>query len=265
VRTLSVVWGCLLLAGCTGEDLLSPTFQVCTPGAEQGCPCHDADDGLQECADHGRSWLRCRCDEGGDEGEGEGGGDEGEGEGGELTTADLAGVWHLRATDVDLVDEDIAVVKGTFELDDDGVIVAGRFWANSGAMGGNPDTYVLLGDARNGTFEVIDAEARSARTSFTVSVGVVTGTGTVSPSVGSITGTYTTGFDTSGSFDAYRYPASEDGWQCHPHFRGPGDGCDCGCGDDDEGCRGGCSEPGCVEDGCVFCYDRQGMARVCEG
>lgn len=44
-------------------------------------------------------------------------------------------------------------------------------------------------------------------------------------------------------------------WQCPVRFFGSDDGCDCGCGELDPDCGGGgCSEAGCIEDACAYCY-----------
>jgi len=161
---------------------------------------------------------------------------------------------------VSLVEEEIAVVKGSFTLDDGGDITAGRFWARSPVGDG---TYLELGEVLEGEFRVVEAKARTATCFFRVAIGTVTGDGTVSQSGRSITGHYETNFETSGTFDALRYPAGNDSWVCHHGFSGVGDGCDCGCGEVDSDCRTGCDEPGCAGGDCLFCYDGDGVASVC--
>ncbi|MEW5847754.1 MAG: hypothetical protein AB2A00_03030 [Myxococcota bacterium] len=53
-------------------------------------------------------------------------------------------------------------------------------------------------------------------------------------------------------------------WHCTPSYQGGGDGCDCGCGAPDPDCGGaGCSEPGCFQAACQYCYDAQGGNVTC--
>jgi hypothetical protein len=55
-----------------------------------------------------------------------------------------------------------------------------------------------------------------------------------------------------------------DGWTCAGGFYGTGDGCDCGCGIDDPDCNGGgCTEPGCTDDACQYCFDEGGVMSGC--
>jgi hypothetical protein len=44
-------------------------------------------------------------------------------------------------------------------------------------------------------------------------------------------------------------------WSCRAFYYGVADGCDCGCGAIDPDCgEGGCTEPGCFEARCEYCY-----------
>jgi hypothetical protein len=72
----------------------------------------------------------------------------------------------------------------------------------------------------------------------------------------------------------YCYDASGDiiscagggggGWTCDPSYYDAFDGCDCGCGIPDPDCfGGGCSEPGCTDFSCDYCYDASGLNISC--
>jgi hypothetical protein len=53
-------------------------------------------------------------------------------------------------------------------------------------------------------------------------------------------------------------------WTCDPSYYGADDGCDCGCGIPDPDCFGaGCTEPGCTDFTCDFCYDASGTNIGC--